>query len=99
MVANRPTEHVSDEISIIMGFPIKPGTAKATVGSNKFELLPKGSNLWPKNSSDQSRMLRALQAGGYLTVYAASDAGTFTTDFYLLSGIDKAIERANRECE
>ena len=46
-IADRPAEKVHNEVSIMMGFPIKEsGALEAKIGSSSFDLVAKGSNAW-----------------------------------------------------
>ena len=68
-IADRPGEKVHNEVSIMMGFPIKEsGTAQARVGSTIFALVAKGSNAWIKNPTDEARFVEALQHSARLTI-------------------------------
>lgn len=99
-VSQRPAEGVRNEISFVMGFDVKPGSApKAEVGNVSFELVAKGPNLWIKNAADEARALDAMRKGAGIVVKALSLRGNLTTDSYSLSGLTQALERVQKECK
>lgn len=97
-IASRPGENVREEISIIMGFPLKEDGARAEVSGSSFPLIAKGSNAWMKNVADEPHFVEALKKGSKLLVKAASVKGKVTTDSYPLAGISQALERLEKEC-
>lgn len=99
-IADRPAEKVHNEVSIIMGFPVKEtGTAQAKVGRIAFDLVAKGSNAWIKNVDDEAKFVEALQHSGTLTVRAAPMKGPATTDSYALDGLKQALARVTKDCK
>ena len=99
-IADRPAEKVHNEVSIMMGFPIKEsGAAQAKVGAVSFDLVAKGSNAWIKNPADEAKFVDALKHTGKLTVTAPSMKGKPTTDTYSLAGIKQALERVSKDCK
>lgn len=99
-IANRPGEKVYNEVSIIMGFPVKEnGAASAKVGSASFDLVSKGANAWIKNPADEAKFVEALKHSGKLIVKAPPARGPMTTDSYSLAGVKQALERATKDCK
>jgi hypothetical protein len=98
-ISYRPAENVKNEISIIMGFPMKDGSeAKAEIGDADFGLIAKGSNAWVKNAAEEGRLIEAMKKGSKLVVKAASAKGKVTTDTYSLGGLGQALDRVRKEC-
>lgn len=98
-IADRPAEKVHNEVSIMMGFPIKEsGAAQAKVGSSSFDLVAKGSNAWIKNPGDEAKFVEALKHTGRMSVSAPSTKGKTTTDTYSLAGIRQALDRVTKDC-
>jgi hypothetical protein len=99
-ISSRPSEKVREEVSIIMGFPMKEdGGAKAEVGGASFDLVVKGPNAWLKNQAEETKFVEALKKGAKLVVRAPSARGRVTTDTYALSGVAQALEKAAKECQ
>jgi len=99
-ISSRPSESVHNEVSVIMGFPLKEGgsDAKAEVGSTTFGLVAKEQNAWIKNAAEEGPFIGAMKKGSKLTIKAASKKGNVTTDLYSLSGLGPALDRVRKEC-
>jgi hypothetical protein len=99
-ISSRPAEGVHNEVSVIMGFPLKEGgpEAKAEIGANAFDLVAKGENAWIKNAAEEGQFVDAIKKGAKLIVKIASKKGNVTTDTYSLSGISQALERVQKDC-
>jgi hypothetical protein len=99
-ISSRPGEGVHNEVSVIMGFPLKEGgpEAKAEIGTTAFDLVAKGENAWIKNAAEEGQFVEAIKKGAKLLVKIASKKGNMTTDSYSLSGISQALERVQKDC-
>ncbi len=97
-IANRPAENVREEVSIIMGFPLKESGGRAEVAGSDFDLIAKGANAWIKNQSEEAKFVDALKKGSKLIVKAPSLKGHVATDSYSLAGLSQALERVAKEC-
>jgi hypothetical protein len=99
-ISNRPGENVRNEVSIIMGFPIKENSeAKAEIGSASYDLIAKGTNAWVKNPAQETQFIDAMKRGAKLTIKAALSKGGQTTDSYSLAGLSQALDRVHKECQ
>lgn len=98
-ISNRPGEHIHNEISITMGFPMKDGgEAEADVAGTTFDLVSKGHNAWIKNPAEEGHFVAALKHSAKLVVKAASTRGKMTTDTYSLAGLRQALDKVLRAC-
>jgi Invasion associated locus B (IalB) protein len=98
-ISTRPGENIRNEVSIIMGFPMKDGgEGQAQVGDANFDLISKGKNAWVKNPAKEGELITAMKRGSTLVVKAASTHGRMTTDTYSLRGLSQALERVAKEC-
>jgi hypothetical protein len=98
-ISTRPGEKVRDEVSFIVGFPMKAsGVSKAEIGGTNFELVTKGSNAWIKNQADEPKFIETLKKGSKLVVKFTSTRGRVTTDTYSLKGVSQALEAVAKEC-
>jgi hypothetical protein len=99
-VSTRPGEKVKDEISLIIGYPIKPNTeVTAAVGPASFALHIQEDGAWIKNTSDEPKMLEAMRKGSDVVIKGESGKGTKTTDTFSLKGIAQALDRVGQECK
>ena len=97
-ISNRPDENVREEVSIIMGFPMKEAGARAEIAGSGFALIAKGANAWIKNQAEETKFVDVLKKGAKLIVKASSLRGHVTTDSYSLNGLAQALERVEKEC-
>ena len=100
-ISDRPSEGVHNEVSVIMGVPLKDGAAqaKAEIGSSTFDLVAKGQNAWMKNAADESRFLDVMKKGSKLIVKGMLVKGGAATDTYSLAGVGQALDRVIKECK
>ena len=99
-VSTRPTEHVKNEVSIIVGYPQKSGVdATATIGSASYVLYTQNDGAWVKNAAEESQMVDAMRKGSDMVVKSESTHGTKTTDTYSLKGISDALAKVAAECK
>jgi hypothetical protein len=94
-----PADQVSNEISVKMGYPFKPGAmATLTVGSQKFELFTKDEGAFVEKTETENELVQALRKGSSMKIDAKSARGTPTSDTYSLSGVSDALDRIAKEC-
>lgn len=100
LVSTRPADNVRNEISVIMGFPMKDGPLERAVDVNgaKFDLVARGENAWVKSAAEETKMLDIMRRGTRLTIKAQSARGNATIDNYALDGISQALETVAKEC-
>jgi len=99
-ISSRPAEKVSNEVSIIIGYPFKPGTeASAAVGTTSYALYTQQDGAWIKNAPDEAQMVDAMRAGQSAVVKGVSAKGTQSTDTFTLKGLSQALDRVGQECK
>jgi hypothetical protein len=99
-ISTRPAEKVSNEVSIIIGYPFKPGTeASAAVGSTSYALYTQQDGAWIKNAAEEAQMVDAMRAGQSAVVKGVSAKGTQSTDTFSLKGLAQALDRVGQECK
>ena len=99
-ISSRPAEKVSNEISIIVGYPFKPGTeASAAVGSTTYALYTQQDGAWIKNAAEEAQMVDAMRTGQSAVVKGVSAKGTQSSDTFSLKGLAQALDRVGQECK
>jgi Invasion associated locus B (IalB) protein len=99
-ISSRPAEKVSNEVSIIIGYPFKPGTeASAAVGSTSYALYTQQDGAWIKNAAEEAQMVDAMRAGQSAVVKGVSAKGTQSSDTFSLKGLAQALDRVGQECK
>jgi invasion protein IalB len=99
-ISTRPAEKVKNEVSVIVGYPQKPGVdATATVGSASYVMYTQNDGAWVKNAAEESQMVEAMRKGSELVIKSVSTHNTKTTDTYSLKGISDALAKVAAECK
>ena len=98
-VSTRPSERVANEVSVSIGYQLKPGSeASLEIGTAKYAMYTQGDGLWIKNAADEAAMVEALKRGADVTVKGVSSKGTETTDVFSLKGLAQALDRVSQDC-
>jgi hypothetical protein len=99
-ISTRPTENVRNEVSIVIGYPFKPGSeASVDIGSNKYAMYTQADGAWLKNAAEEPRMVDTMRRGADMMVTGESGRGTKSTDRYTLKGLSQALDRVAQECK
>jgi len=98
-VSTRPAEKVVNEVSIMIGYALKPGSESTIeVGGASYAMYTQGDGLWIKNAAEEERMVDAMRKAGDATVKGVSAKGTETTDVFSLKGLSQALDRLSQDC-
>ena len=98
-VSTRPAEKVSNEVSIMIGYALKPGSESSLeVGGASYAMYTQGDGLWIKNAAEEERMVDAMRKSADVTVKGVSAKGTETTDTFSLKGLAQALDRLAQDC-
>lgn len=99
-VSNWPKDSVTGEISLKMGYPLKPGVAaEVKIANATFTLFTKGEGAYIEKTGDERKAVTAMKTGATMIVKGRSTRGTLTTDTYSLEGISKALDAAAAACK
>jgi len=98
-VSTRPAEKVNNEVSVMIGYALKPGSESSVeVGGAAFAMYTQGDGLWIKNAAEEERMVEAMRKSAELVVKGVSAKGTETTDTFSLKGLAQALDRISQDC-
>jgi hypothetical protein len=99
-IASRPADKVSNEVSIIIGYPFKPNSdATIAVGSSSFALYTLQDGAWIKKATEEAQLLEAMRSGQNAVLKGTSAKGTRSTDIFSLKGLAQAVDRTNQDCK
>jgi Invasion associated locus B (IalB) protein len=99
-VSTRPSEKVFNEVSIMIGYALKPGSESTLeVGGNTYAMYTQGDGLWIKNAAEEDRMVEAMRRAADVVVKGVSAKGTETTDTFSLKGLSQALDRIAQDCK
>jgi len=98
-VSTRPAEKVTNEVSVMIGYTLKPGSESTLeVGGAAYAMYTQGDGLWIKNAAEEERMVEAMRKAAEVTVKGMSAKGTETTDTFSLKGLAQALDRLAQDC-
>jgi hypothetical protein len=99
-VSTRPAEKVTNEVSIMIGYTLKPGSESTLeVGGGSYAMYTQGDGLWIKNAAEEERMVEAMRKAADVVVKGVSAKGTETTDTFSLKGLAQALDRLAQDCK
>jgi Invasion associated locus B (IalB) protein len=99
-IASRPAEKVTDEVSIIIGYPFKPNSeATVAVGPTSFALYTQQDGAWIKNAAEEAHLIEAMRSGQNAVIKGMSAKGTHSTDVFSLKGLAQALDRSDQDCK
>lgn len=98
-ISSRPAERVVNEVSIMIGYTLKPGSESTLeVGGASYAMYTQGDGIWIKNAAEEERMVEAMRKAADLTVKGVSAKGTETVDVFSLKGLSQALDRIAQDC-
>ncbi|WP_376700324.1 invasion associated locus B family protein [Bradyrhizobium archetypum] len=98
-VSTRPAEKVFNEVSIMIGYALKPGSESSLeVGGASYAMYTQGDGLWIKNAAEEEQMVNAMRKSAEVVVKGVSAKGTETTDVFSLKGLSQALDRLAQDC-
>ncbi len=98
-VSTRPAEKVNNEVSVMIGYALKPGSESTVeVGGASYAMYTQGDGLWIKNAAEEERMVEAMRKSADLVVKGVSAKGTETTDTFSLKGLAQALDKIAQDC-
>jgi invasion protein IalB len=98
-VSTRPAEKVFNEVSVMIGYALKPGSESTLeVGGGAYAMYTQGDGIWIKNAAEEERLVDAMRRSADATIKAVSAKGTETTDVFSLKGLSQALDRIAQDC-
>jgi hypothetical protein len=99
-VSTRPAEKVANEVSVMIGYTLKPGSESTLeVGGASYAMYTQGDGLWIKNAAEEERMVEAMRKSADAVVKGVSAKGTATIDTFSLKGLSQALDRLAQDCK
>lgn len=98
-VSTRPAEKVVNEVSIMIGYAVKPGSESTLeVGGASYAMYTQGDGLWIKNAAEEDQMVQAMRRSADAVVKGVSAKGTETIDTFSMKGLSQALDRIAQDC-
>jgi hypothetical protein len=99
-ISTRPADKVTNEVSVIIGYPFKPSSeASAEIGTTNFALYTQLDGAWIKDAAEEAQMIDAMRAGQAAVIKGVSAKGTQSSDTFALKGLSQALDRTAAECK
>src|SRR6516225_4805046 len=99
-VSTRPGEKVVNEVSVMIGYMLKPGSESTLeVGGAAYAMYTQGDGLWIKNAAEEEQMVQAMRRSPDAVIKGVSAKGTETTDTFSLKGLSQALDRIAQDCK
>lgn len=99
-VSTRPGQGVSNEPSLIVGYPFQDSSqVSVDVDGKSFAMFTKGDGAWMENPAEEARLVGAMKAGRSMKVSGTSSRGTNTSYTYSLSGITATLNAVAGACK
>jgi hypothetical protein len=99
-ISTRPGEKVTNEVSIMIGYTLKPGSESTLeVGGGSYAMYTQGDGLWIKNAAEEERMVEAMRKASDVVVKGMSAKGTETTDTFSMKGLSQALDKLAQDCK
>jgi hypothetical protein len=99
-VSTRPAEKVINEVSVMIGYTLKPGSESTLeVGGAAYAMYTQGDGIWIKNAAEEERMVDAMRKAADVIVKGVSAKGTETTDTFSLKGLSQALDKLAQDCK
>jgi len=98
-VSTRPAEKVVNEVSIMIGYALKPGSESTLeVGGAAYAMYTQGDGIWIKNAAEEEQLVQAMRRAPDAIVKGISAKGTETTDTFSMKGLSQALDRIAHDC-
>lgn len=99
-VTHRSWSKRINEVSFVMGYPLKKGSeVHVLIGGTKFTLFTDGDAAWNRTAKEDAAMVEAMRRGATMIVEGISSRGTHTKDTYSLTGFTAAHNAINGACK
>ena len=99
-VSTRPAEKVVNEVSVMIGYALKPGSESTLeVGGASYAMYTQGDGLWIKNAAEEEQMVQAMRRSPDAVIKGVSAKGTETMDTFSLKGLSQALDKIAQDCK
>jgi len=99
-ISFRPSEKISDEVSITSGYEYNVQNAiLAKSGKNKIKFdISKDNFAWIANNKVEKKIISVMKKGSRIMITGYNKSGSQTIDHYSLMGFTKAYNSAKKNC-
>ncbi len=100
-VTFRPSEKITDEISITAGYEFNnKNSIIARSGKNKYKFdISQDNFAWLADNKKEKKMIKIMKKGSRIMITGYNKNGSQTIDHYSLLGFTKAYNTAKKSCK
>ena len=96
-VTHFPSERITAQISLDMGYPIGIPEVSVSIGKQSFVFDADGEQAYAR-VADTKKLLDAMRRGSSMLIKSRSTRGTDTRDSFSLIGFTAALKQIDRSC-
>ena len=97
-VTFRPSENISDEVSMTSGHDYKSSTVLASSGKKRYSFFSQKNFAWLLDDQEEKNFIKLMKRATNVIVKARTTKGAETTDHYSMMGFTKAYNTAKKTC-
>ena len=97
-VTFRPSENISDEVSMTSGHDYKSSTVLASSGKKRYSFFSQKNFAWLLDDQEERNFIKIMKRATNVIVKARTTKGAETTDHYSMMGFTKAYNAAKKTC-
>ena len=97
-VTFRPSENISDEVSMTSGHDYKSSTVLASSGKKRYSFFSQKNFAWLLDDQEEKKFIKLMKRATNVIVKARTTKGAETTDHYSMMGFTKAYNTAKKTC-
>ena len=97
-VTFRPSEDISDEVSMTSGHDYKSSTVTASSGKKRYSFFSQKNFAWLLDDQEEKKFIKLMKRATNVIVKARTTKGAETTDHYSMMGFTKAYNTAKKTC-
>ena len=94
----RPSENISDEVSMTSGHDYKSSTVLASSGKKRYSFFSQKNFAWLLDDQEEKNFIKLMKRATNVIVKARTTKGAETTDHYSMMGFTKAYNTAKKTC-
>ena len=96
----RPTEKITDEISVTAGYDFNTkNSIAATSGKHKYKFdIAQQKFAWIADNKQEKKMIKIMKTGSRIMITGYNQKGSQTIDHYSLLGFTKAYKATKANC-
>ena len=97
-VTFRPSENISDEVSMTSGHNYKSSTVTVSSGKKRYSFFSQKNFAWLLDDQEEKNFIKLMKRATNVIVKARTTKGAETTDHYSMMGFTKAYNTAKKTC-